>query len=291
MTFSHSFQLFTNTPCTQVRVDDGSYIVQTPRGEIRASHVVHATNGWSSHLLPGMRKRVIPLRGHMSTQRPGQGLAPESTSRAFVFYPSNHPFAFDYLTQLLPQNQSSLPSHQEMMYGGGAILGGVSEDVLFENLGISDDSGTQFQIEAYLAGSLQRYFGEHWGAEGVEIQEEAESGWEKGRVKALWSGIIALSSDTLPWVGRVPKIVSGRNEPAPRASSAPLAPPGEWISAGYNGEGMTQAWLCGDAVASMILNEDSTRANPFQLPPAFLITEKRVKKATFEDLMAKFLAE
>lgn len=177
------------------------------------------------------------------------------------------------------------------MYGGGAVLGGASEDVLIENLGISDDSGTQFQIESYLAGSLQRYFGKHWGAEGVEDQDEGEGKWDKGRVKALWSGIIAISSDMLPWVGRVPKMVSGRNEPAPRASSTPLTPPGEWISAGYSGQGMTQAWLCGDAVASMILNEDSTQADKTQLPPAFLITEKRVKKATFEDLMARFLAE
>lgn len=183
------------------------------------------------------------------------------------------------------------------MYGGGAMLGGASDDILMENLGISDDSGTQFQIEAYLAGSLQRYFGENWGAEGVDSEDGVDNKWESGRVKAIWSGIIAISADMLPWVGRVPKIASGRSEPirtAETGTSLPLAPPGEWISAGYTGEGMVNAWLCGEVVASMILgDEDCTLKSTndavgIQLPKAFLISEKRVKKAALEDLIANF---
>ena len=141
---------------TEVCVADGFYVVNTQRGAIRACHAVHAINGWSSHLLPGMRKKIIPFRAHMSAQRPDRGLASIATSKAFVFYPFRHDFdCDDYLTQLLSQavsDNSSLSSHGEMMYGGGSTLGGASEDILMENLRISDDSGTRFQIEAYLAG-------------------------------------------------------------------------------------------------------------------------------------------
>lgn len=179
-------------------------------------------------------------------------------------------------------------------------MGGASEDVLIENLGISDDSGTQFHIEAYLAGSLQRYFGEHWGSEGIDAEGEDDRGWEKGRMKAVWSGIIGVSADILPWVGRVPRVVSGRSEPMRTmdegaSPSSTLAPPGEWISAGYSGEGMVHAWLCGDAVANMILGGDvtqnSTASAEIRLPKTFLITEERVKKSKFENLVARFVAE
>ena len=247
----------------------------------------------------------------MSAQRPGQGLSSASSSRAFVFYPSANPCKYDYLTQLLPKhepNSNSYPSHGELMYGS------MSGDMLRENIGIADDSETQIQAEAYLAGSLERYFAEQWGSEGVETVQEAQADtkWKKGRTKAVWSGIIGISADMLPWVGRVPNVASGRREPAQAnsglASYRGLAAPGEWISAGFSGEGMVHAWLCGKAVAQMVLgnalrNQSSSLSTPSQkseatqttvdqdepqLPEAFVITEKRVRKAKIDNIMAKF---
>ncbi|CAA7262096.1 unnamed protein product [Cyclocybe aegerita] len=272
-----NFDLYTRTPCSDIRTIDGVYSVKTPRGEIRALHVIHATNAWSSHLLPGMRRKIIPVRAHMSAQRPGQGLMPTASpcdppntplpprtwvgTRAFVFYPTDKDYAYDYLTQLRPSRPSNpLPSAGELMYGGGAVLGGKSEDALLDNIGVSDDSGTDFVVEAYLAGSLERYFADQWGAEGNEADTEAGSpppparGWGKGRLKAVWTGIIGMSADFQPWVGRVPKAVSGRKEPDPSLSLMKelsnddkkgvdsfakhhLAPPGEWISAGFTEKG------------------------------------------------------
>lgn len=251
----------------------------------------------------------------MSAQRPGQNLATSSGSRAFVFYPTNEHCAYDYLTQLVPQEASDphLPSHEEMMFGGGADLGGASWDTFVDNFGVSDDSHSQFQVEAYLCGSLQRYLSESWGAEGVETQNEAnsDSKWEKGRVKAVWSGIIGLSADMFPWVGRIPRIASGRREPVHIASTSKelrgswTAAPGEWISAGFTGEGMVHAWLCGKALACMILGNGDRPTSPdsflstltmdtsktnvqsedVDLPKAFLITEQRVKKAKIQQLL------
>lgn len=244
-----------------------------------------------------MRKKIVPFRAHMSAQRPGQSLSIATNSRAFVLYPSTHNHAFDYLVQLLPRNQSdaNFPTNGEMMFGGGSLLGGASESILLENVGIADDSKTQFQIEAYLAGSLERYFTGSWGAESVENDDEGsdKENWGKGRIKAVWSGIIGASADALPWVGRVPNSASRRSEPV-RKSSPPtvLAAPGEWISAGFSGEGMVQAWLCGKAVARMMLGKSGMTEtvrigaeSDMPLPEAFLISDKRLKKTKLEDLL------
>ncbi|KAF9480280.1 FAD dependent oxidoreductase [Pholiota conissans] len=335
-----NFELFTHTPCTNISSKNGIYTVSTPKGNINTPHVIHATNAWSSHLLPGMRKKIIPTRLHMSTQRPGYGLMPApsnpqpnsqsnwASTRAFLFFSSMQEissgklkpeFAFDYLTQLLPASDdpttTPLPTSGEFMFGGGAMLGGRSEGALLSNIGVVDDSAGDFEIEAYLSGALQQYFAEHWGQERSD-PAEAPSGenvpWGKGRVKASWTGIIAISADMQPWVGRVPESVSGRKAPrsvllpapphprppqrAPSCSTSthstievdpnpPLAAPGEWILAGYTGEGMVHAWLSGHALAKMILGVAGDEKGIPGLPSPFLITEKRVKAAKFEDLL------
>ncbi|KAK8087519.1 nucleotide-binding domain-containing protein [Apiospora hydei] len=51
-----------HTPVVQVaeRDSDGWIQVRTERGNVRARAVVHATNAWSSHLLPEYKKLVLP---------------------------------------------------------------------------------------------------------------------------------------------------------------------------------------------------------------------------------------
>ncbi|EGX92925.1 FAD dependent oxidoreductase [Cordyceps militaris CM01] len=64
----------TNTPVTEIAYDPSNathpYVLKTPRGSVRASKILHATNGYSGHLLPGLRGKIYPLRGTMSTQKP-----------------------------------------------------------------------------------------------------------------------------------------------------------------------------------------------------------------------------
>ena len=275
----------------------------------------------------------------MSAQRPGKGLSPPNTnpetassmwagSRAFVFYPGKQENAFDYLTQLLPsattRSGASLPTAGEFMFGGGAMLGGRSESAFMDNIGIADDTETDFEVEAYLSGALERYFSDHWGQEGdapdVGGGVPPSGAWGTGRVKAAWTGIIALSADMQPWVGRVPQTVSRRKEPSPASilESIPVKPrstgtetpssvssdtfearqtlakSGEWICAGYTGEGMVHAWLSGQAVAQMVLNTNDSgttskgldKRTP-ELPKPFLITEKRVRDARVEYLLER----
>ncbi|KAI5118523.1 hypothetical protein M0805_007691 [Coniferiporia weirii] len=286
------FSLSANTPCTAILPPTSSsvplYTVVTPRGEVLTPHIVHATNAWCSHLLPPMRSKVFCVRGNMTAQRPGAALSPSSLdgARSWVFY-DNH-IGYDYLTQLPG-------SERELMFGGGFVQAG--EDGLGE-IGTSDDSQINPGIAAHLAGALPLLFGGgNWGAETLPLphlgaDKGKDTRWLQGRVKAMWSGIIGISADHIPWVGRLPPKLTGRilplqsTTPRPmseKAGNSATAPPGEWIAAGYSGEGMAHAFLSGRALAFQILD----RADDVQkwFPECLGVTERRWERARAEDLI------
>ncbi|KAK0456991.1 hypothetical protein EV421DRAFT_2013956 [Armillaria borealis] len=117
-----SFRLYTHTPCLSIH-----NIVHTPRGDIRAKHIVHATNGWTPYLLALMREKIVPVRGHiiMTAQRAGTGSDDGWLgTRSFVLYPSASEDRWDYLTQQ-PHGPTTLGKnpHAEFMFGGGIEMG------------------------------------------------------------------------------------------------------------------------------------------------------------------------
>ena len=70
---------------------------------------------------------------------------------------------------------------------------------------------------------------------------------------------------------------------------ASLAPSGEWVAAGFSGEGMVHAWICARALARMILNEgtgDPAKSLPDDLPKPFLFTQERWKRTSLDGMMA-----
>lgn len=231
----------------------------------------------------------------MTAQRPGTGLPPLD-ARAHIF---NYTPGFDYLTQLPKQEPSC---EGELLFGGGAVQGGR---IALSELGVSDDSAYNMAMASYIQGALPEFLGRaNWGAEGVPNTPqagEAPPPWASGRVKALWTGIMGFSTDLQPWVGRVPSDVSGRAVPMPThrpvTSASPLekdaalqslADPGEWVSAGYSGEGMVHAWLCAHALALMLLGLEEEQSVPTWFPDEFRLTKTRLRRATFERLMDKF---
>lgn len=230
-----------------------------------------------------MRAKIVPIRGVMSAQRPGTSLSASTLNgyRSFVFYRGTS--GYDYLTQL-PNGE------HELMFGGGWAQ---SCDNNLPDIGITDDAKTNFASASHLAGSLPMYFGsQNWGGETIPTGEQDVS-WGIGRTKAQWSGILGISTDNLPWVGRLPTKVSGRAEPPaiPSDRSAKetrsIAAPGEWIAAGYTGEGMVHAWMSGKAVAYMLLDREDETTEWF--PDILRVTEKRWKKANVDNLLARYL--
>ena len=140
----------------------------------------------------------------------------------------------------------------------------------------------------------------NWGAdvppEAVRAGDEHEGEWFQCRTKAQWSGILGVSVDMLPWVGRLPGKVSGREPPKEKSTGdkagtreriAPTSAPGEWIAAGYTGEGMVHAWMSGKALAYLLLDKEEQIAGWF--PEMIRMTEKRWKKASIEELFAQFM--
>lgn len=262
---------------------------------MKTPHVIHATNGWVSHLVEPMRAKIVPTRGTMTAQRPGTNLFQSTLNglRSFIFYHGS--IGYDYLTQL-PVGE------HELMFGGGWAS---AMDAALADIGISDDSQYSLPGASHLSGSLPLYFGvENWGKEKhATPNDEDEVQWGEGRMKAQWSGILGFSADGLPWVGRLPTKVSGRTEPPttstprvrfqyskddPTESVRRLtAAPGEWISAGYTGEGMVHAWMCGKAVSHMLLDVEDEMKDWF--PEIMRVTEKRWKRADPSDLLARFL--
>jgi glycine/D-amino acid oxidase-like deaminating enzyme len=230
----------------------------------------------------------------MTAQRPGTGLSTPAGTREHVFY--HKPPGYDYLTQL-PHHESMDEGGGELLFGGGAVQDGR---VVLSEVGVADDSEYNPGIASHVQGALPEYFGRsNWGAESVTatvVSQEVGEGvttypWERGRVKALWTGILGYSADLQPWVGRVPSVISGRAAPSlsltgvDGGAAGSIAAAGEWISAGYSGEGMVHAWLCAHALALMVLGVEEEERVCTWFPDEFRPTEKRWKSATLEQLM------
>ena len=62
----------TNTPVNKVLAsDDGQGgILETPRGQIKAKKIVHATNAYAGHILPEFQGLISPFRGQCSQITP-----------------------------------------------------------------------------------------------------------------------------------------------------------------------------------------------------------------------------
>jgi glycine/D-amino acid oxidase-like deaminating enzyme len=188
-----------------------------------------------------------------------------------------------------------------MLFGGGATEGGR---IVMSEVGVADDSVYNLDMALHVEGALPEIFGRaNWGAESAIATTPASSReggegntWDRGRVMAVWTGIIGISADLQPWVGRVPSFISGRAAPTPsltRASekggaTAAMAAAGEWVSAGYSGEGMTHAWLCAHALALMILGIEEEERMRMWFPDEFRLTEKRWRSASIERILDRF---
>jgi len=86
-----SLNLQTNTPVTKLEpctrrssVENGGVLVHTPRGILRAKHVICATNGYTSHLLPSFANLIVPTRCEMSALQPPAGSERLPNSYGFV---------------------------------------------------------------------------------------------------------------------------------------------------------------------------------------------------------------
>ncbi|KAI2616346.1 FAD dependent oxidoreductase [Hypoxylon sp. NC1633] len=236
-------QLYTHCPVTSVTKSTSStaeqphWDVSTPRGTITALTVVHCTNAFAPHLLPHLSSFVTPNR-----------------AQAHAFVPPAALSGSDILpsTMSLRHSLKHFYSVAQRQPDGIIVLGAPRTNpnlspAAAEIRLIPDDSFISEEVRDDAVRNLEVMFPE----------------CEKGRLKLgegllhTWTGIIGMTTDSVPFVGRVESL------------------PGQWICAGFNGHGMARIFTCAPGVAKLILGGSWKDTG---LPECFEMTEERLEK-------------
>ncbi|EWC44942.1 hypothetical protein DRE_01001 [Drechslerella stenobrocha 248] len=245
------------TPVESISYDPSTstYSIATPRGVVTTPTVVHTTNGWASHLIPGFRGKVFPMQGQMC--------------EFALLYLSLHNSTRPTTSTVNPDGTATI-SNGEMMFGGAwAQTGNNGMDVV----GSADDTKLNYLAAGHLSGLLPYVFGSG-------VTKGATRAWEGAAVKNMWTGVLGMSADCMPWVGKLPTAISARGQP--KNGSVELqgegegsVKTGEWCAVGFTGEGMVNCWGSATALARMLLGEDQGGRN-------VAMTEQRVRAAKGE---------
>lgn len=200
--------LQTKTPVTEIKpcadnteglATGPRQILHTPRGIIKARHVILATNAYTSHLLPEFADLIVPERGVMTALLPPAKSKRLENSYGFVGALGGNPIHDDYLNQRPFSGVPNPAGH--LMFGGGYVGKKLSM------IGETDDSVLDKGSTKYLREALLKL---------IILGGDTD---ELDALKAThqWSGIWGTSKDHHPWVGAVPDR------------------PGVWLAGGYSG--------------------------------------------------------
>ena len=182
-------------------------ILHTPRGIIKARHVILATNGYTSHLLPEFADLIVPERGTMTALLPPPADSKRlDDSYGFVGAFGANPVHDDYLNQ---RPLSDVPNSKGHLMFGGGYAGRKLNMIGETDDGVLDEGATKYLREALLK-LLLLGGDESLGERVAELEATHE-----------WSGIWGTSRDHHPWVGPVPDR------------------PGVWLAGGYSGSSPT----------------------------------------------------
>ncbi|MCJ1243684.1 hypothetical protein MMC30_000881 [Trapelia coarctata] len=237
LAIARGLNLQTETPALSIKRGDSGWIVETPRGLVNAKKVILATNGHTAHLYPALQGIIVPLRGHVTAQRPGSSLPERGLPTTYTFTYTN---AYEYMIQR-PQGTT---------FAGDIVIGGGSTQAAeggLHEFGTSDDTTTDPVIVSYLHDSTQRYFGSNWGSDHPD-----------GRIRKAWSGIMGFSADGFPLVGPVP------------------GEQGLFIAASFQGHGMVLCFLAAQALKAMMSGDDGNELDQW-FPKAFRMAKERLK--------------
>jgi len=104
--------LFEKTPATAIQREGNAFIVNTPRGSVKAQQVIIATNGYTQKLAPWLTKRIIPIGSYIIATEPlSDSLAAELSPRRRMMFDSKN---FLYYFRLSQDNR--------MIFGGRAAF-------------------------------------------------------------------------------------------------------------------------------------------------------------------------
>lgn len=205
-------KLFTFCPAKALSQNGSKWDVHTPRGTILAEKVIHCTNAHAALLLPHLEPYIRPNRAQAHSLIPTPALAAENAlQNTFSLRYSLHHF------YSLIQRKSD----------GTLILGvsrsnpTLSAETLASRFSTDD---TRYNDE--ISEDAMRSFGRIFPGYNAQKTMHGEG------LDHAWSGIIAMTTDSVPFVGAIEDL------------------PGQYICAGFNGHGMysvsCHSWLVTD---------------------------------------------
>ncbi|SMY23060.1 unnamed protein product [Zymoseptoria tritici ST99CH_1A5] len=142
--------------------------------------------------------------------------------------------------------------------GGELMFGGARHEGK-QTMGVTDDSVVDEWSSKYLRQKLVDFLAIPKGEVGKEGLEASH----------IWTGIMGYSRDDKPWVGRVPGDGNAL-----------------FMAAGFTGHGMPNTWLCGKAVARMVMEDDGKDEEGLRslverevgLPKSYWASQERVER-------------
>ena len=229
--------LQTQTAATCIKKEDHFWNVETARGTVQAEKVILATNGYTAQLLPALQGTIVPLRGHVTAQRPGSGIPKDGLATTYSFIYDD---GYEYMITRPPGSTNA----HDIIIGGGLTKTGSKG--LFE-FGTTDDSTCDPVITNYLENCTADFYDGFWGDDDP-----------KGRTYMAWSGIMGYSVDGFPLVGQVPD------------------EEGLFIAASFQGSGMVLSFSCAAALLDLITGHNEEELDR-RFPTSFRFTKARLR--------------
>ena len=142
------------------------------RGVIFAQHVVYATNGYTSHLLPELRRTIVPTQGQVLATAPVQ-----------IEIPGNTWYDYGYLYMIQRPN-------------GKLIVGGCRNKHPNGESAMIDDSKLEPAVSKALRDFLTTTFPKFAKNGAVPSEQELV-------IEHEWTGIMGFTPDYLPLIGHL----------------------------------------------------------------------------------------
>ncbi|KAJ6626711.1 DAO-domain-containing protein [Mycena sp. CBHHK59/15] len=231
---TEGLNLQTWTPVTSVTASanlPGMWDVNTDRGSVTTPTVVYATNAYTSAILPSFAKYIQPT-AHMCNK-------------------------------VVPPPSFSGTKALQNSYGVMAAGGGYGI-VLF-----GGSNPNQGKLTEYLNQDPSRLYNDSLSDfkpvtdAVIDLTSAAFEGWKDDTPapgqgpEYAWSGIMGLSADSLPFIGKVPDLS------------------GQWICAGFHGHGMAHIFTCAPGLVTLMQGGSWAETG---LPEVLELTPERLAK-------------
>ncbi|KAJ5690739.1 hypothetical protein N7462_005131 [Penicillium macrosclerotiorum] len=244
-------RLITFCPASEVKpsskTDNGANLwdVHTPRGIITCEKIIHCTNAHAALLLPELDNYIRPNRAQAHSLVPTPGLAAENALQSTF----SLRYSLYHFYSLIQRKDDGT-----LVLGVSRSNPTLSPETTASRFS-TDDSSFNQEIAVDAMRSLGRIF--------PDFQADAQHTMHGEGLDHSWTGIIAMTTDSVPFVGPIDSL------------------PGQYICAGFNGHGMARIFTCAPGVVKLVLGHEWKETG---LPECFQFSQERLNRLSRGDL-------